>query len=857
MVEDKNRPGNKAEKVSSATRVIVKRRERGEADKIEVSLETKTATPDGETLPAGLAVDDSVELLPTVESGRYAIEVEIARGGMGRILSARDRQLGRPVAIKQMLDAAPELERRFEREVRLTARLQHPGIISVVEAGRWAGGGPFYTMRHVQGRPLDKVIAESRTLEERLALLPNIIAVADALAYAHSERVIHRDLKPANVLVGSFGETVVIDWGLAKDLSAEDDDAGESSAAARRSSADGVTVMGSAMGTPAYMPPEQARGEAVDERADVYALGAMLYHTLTGEPPYFESRDGDETLELVLSQPAASLRGIEPEAPLDLVTLVEKAMAREPGDRYPSAQEVAEELRRFETGQLVGAHSYSAMALFGRWVRRHRASVIVAASALLVLIVIGAAAVQRIRRESATAISQRHRAEANRAEVEGLMEFMLFDLKDRLEPVGRLELLELVARRTADYYAGRSAEDETPEATRKRALSLDVIGDVLLARGDIDAAGKQYAAAKIAREQLSARAPEQAQWQLDLATSHEKLGDCLEAQGELADSLEQHRAALKIRERIEVRRAGSRAERAHLARSYEKTADALEELGQLAPALDHHRTALALRLRVASERPEDLHSQREVARSHKDIGSLRRLRGDWAAALEDYRAALEIAERLTLAVPANMTWQQDLSKYQDKVGDALVAIGKPEQGLEAYRVSLAVALRMVEHDPSNADWQLRLAKAHVRVGSALFESGAPQAALREHLFGLTLAEQLVARDPKNAKWQNSLARSYMWAARSRTALGQVEVARSLFEQCAEGYAAHGSVAEDFFEGACCYARLGAVQQAFAMLGKALDAGWRDAGRLRQAADLAPLGGDSRWADLLQRVDQRQ
>src|SRR5262249_19743370 len=143
---------------------------------------------------------------------------EIGRGGMGRILRARDRRLGRTVAIKELL--GERWRGHFEREARLTARLQHPAIVSVHEAGRWPSGEPFYAMKYVAGKPLDRAIAARARLADRLALLPSFITVVEAMAYAHSEGIIHRDLKPQNILIGAFGATVIVDWGLAKDLAA-------------------------------------------------------------------------------------------------------------------------------------------------------------------------------------------------------------------------------------------------------------------------------------------------------------------------------------------------------------------------------------------------------------------------------------------------------------------------------------------------------------------------------------------------------------------------------------------------------------------------------------------------------------
>src|SRR5262245_60857883 len=190
---------------------------------------------------------------------------------MGRILRARDRRLGRIVAIKQLLDPTPKLAAMFEREVRITARLQHPSIVSVHEAGVLPSGELVYVMKLVTGRPLRDVLREATDVRARLGLLPVVIAIADALAYAHGQHVIHRDLKPSTVLVGEFGEVVVIDWGLAR-VTGDDDIAAATAIDPLGSTAADVTAR--VMGTPAYMAPEAARGEAVDARADVYAIGA-------------------------------------------------------------------------------------------------------------------------------------------------------------------------------------------------------------------------------------------------------------------------------------------------------------------------------------------------------------------------------------------------------------------------------------------------------------------------------------------------------------------------------------------------------------------------------------------------------
>jgi WD40 repeat protein/tRNA A-37 threonylcarbamoyl transferase component Bud32 len=440
---------------------------------------TAPATPEG---PAR-AVTAPVAPLPAVDRAVYEILGEHSRGGLGRILRARDTRTGRVVAIKEMLRADDDaVAARFAREAMLTANLQHPAIVPVYEVGRWPDGQPFYAMKLVAGRSLADAIRDAPSRRDRLSLLSHVTAVAGALAYAHDLGVVHRDLKPANVLVGRFGETVVVDWGLAKDVAEAEGQAEPVAAAASGS----LTVAGALLGTPAYMPPEQARGETVDERADVYALGAMLYHVLAGAMPYAASSSGDEILEQVRAGPPRPLREIDPELPADLVAIADKAMAHDPAGRYATAGALAVDLDRFATGQLVGAHVYSPGQLLRRWARRHRAALAVAAAAAVTLAAVGVYSLQQVRGERDEARAQRRVAETALTAAEAANRGASRSLAALRRELGRQELdagdpmralahLDEAARRSGRidaglaYMIGRAADSLAPRRWSARS----------------------------------------------------------------------------------------------------------------------------------------------------------------------------------------------------------------------------------------------------------------------------------------------------------------------------------------------------------------------------------------------------
>lgn len=324
--------------------------------------------------------------------GRYEIQEELARGGSGRILVVFDRHVGRKIAMKELisdLSKAPSqtkdpqvtaIRNRFLREARVTGRLEHPSIVPVYEIGCHADGSFYYTMRLVKGRTMLSAIKRSGDVSDRLSLLPHFYHVCNAVAYAHSKGVINRDIKPSNVMIGEFGETVVLDWGLAKIKGSE-----ETIFVRHDDEEIGKTVFGQAIGTPSYMPPEQAEGNIgeIDEISDIYSLGAILYQILTGKTP-FTGRTTDEIIQKVLNEKIENVVKIEKDAPPELAAIAEKALSKNKEERYTSVGEMIDDLSAYMSGRKVGVYHYSAFESL-KFVAAHHKSAFIAAILIFVI----------------------------------------------------------------------------------------------------------------------------------------------------------------------------------------------------------------------------------------------------------------------------------------------------------------------------------------------------------------------------------------------------------------------------------------------------------------------------------------
>ncbi len=366
-----------------------------------------------ETISATVA-DVVFRFRESSENSRYNREQFHAAGGLGEVYKASDRQLNRTVALKQMKPEHVNHEvgrARFVLEAVVTGNLEHPGIVPVYGLGEYSDGRPFYAMRFIEGQSLREAIdqfhgkqsADHNAVHLRKAgfdslefrqLLGRFVDVCQAVSYAHSRGVLHRDLKPGNVMLGKFGETLVVDWGLAKVKGKADPEKQISENAADSNSGEdaGFTIDGRPYGTPAYMSPEQARGEVrqLGAETDVYSLGATLYHLLNGVTPH-AGVPFSEILQQVQSKtlrpPAPVISGI----PQQLTAICQKAMSFDPANRYSNSKDLGEDIERYLADEAVGALRETFIVKSLRWMRKNLVLVVASSAAALLLATIGVA----------------------------------------------------------------------------------------------------------------------------------------------------------------------------------------------------------------------------------------------------------------------------------------------------------------------------------------------------------------------------------------------------------------------------------------------------------------------------------
>jgi tRNA A-37 threonylcarbamoyl transferase component Bud32 len=442
----------------------------------------------------------------------------IARGGMAQIFSGEDRRLGRTVILKAPREGddlpagmAEMFQRRLTAEARILAKLQHPSIVTIYELGKATVGWPFCVLEKVDGTSLrDRLdeLAEAEAVSgkpctrERLELLSNLVAVAEALAYAHEHRVVHRDCTPNNILLGKRGEATLIDWGIARDLEAPGGATDPSLGVADAAATSGVTI---SAGTPPYLPYEQTQGRRPDPSFDVYSFGITLYEVVAGRTPFpWQHVSAPDARIQQLAAFLDWLKTGEPVPPAmprdpELSGIIARAMAPTPGERF-TADELVRALKQYLTGDLVFSHRYSITGRLARWARAHRAITVALVS--LALFAIGGVLVW-------AQLSRRAKEEA---------ELLLAATAAREEASEKGRIAEQATREAEDAEAlaetakreSKDAEAMSREAERKRRFAeekrIEFEQAATRAKGDAEDAFKRYTEAeKIKGDALHAR----------------------------------------------------------------------------------------------------------------------------------------------------------------------------------------------------------------------------------------------------------------------------------------------------------------------------------------------------------------
>jgi serine/threonine-protein kinase len=718
---------------------------------------------------------------------RYTLTRVYAEGGLGRVYVAYDPDVNREVALKELLPqraANPEAWGRFFREAQLTGQLEHPNIVPVYEIGRREEDGqPFYTMRLVRGQTLREAISayhRRRADEhrddpiERLRLLRAFETVCQAVSYAHARGVVHRDLKPENVMLGDFGQVILLDWGLAKLLDRAEEDGDVRGVSVNETAQTNATMAGRMLGTPAYAAPEQAEGriDLIDARTDVYGLGAILFEILSGRPPH-KADSTAEMLRHIVTEETPRARAFEPSVPRALDAICARAMAKARADRYGCAADLARDVQSFLADEPVTAYREPPLTRMGRWARRHRSLVgtgaaLTAAAVLFltVLAVLLEGARERTDQARAQAEanfrlaeSERQRAEDNfrKARV-AVDDYFTRVSENRLLGMPHLEpLRQQLLEQARTYYQGFAAEaGSDPKVLQDNATAVFRVATITNMIGSREESNAHYRKAIALYEPLVAGNPDRPDWAARLAICSSDYGVSLMETGQMEDARRSLDRGRSLLERATAEDPKQVTFRTKLAKVLVNIAVWNVRAGKVDKALAAYERGRKLQEDAVREGTDD-EVRADLALTIMNIGSLRLDNGRPEASLVDYHETLKIQEDLVARHPNSIYYMRLLGAVHHNIGLVHRRMSRPHEALAHYQKAMHGRQRLLDLHPAVVDYQSDVGETLNNIGELqlhLHDQSAAHATLKQVA---ELIAGIARQDPSSAKVKNALS----------------------------------------------------------------------------------------------------
>jgi serine/threonine-protein kinase len=821
---------------------------------------------------------------PAGARSRYILTRLHAEGGLGQVWVARDSDLNREVALKELKpDQAihPEAWQRFLKEAQVTGQLEHPNIVPVYELSRRTDDDqPFYTMKFVRGQtlrdairefhhqnaglhvpvptPMDRGAVSHETGPDRPAnanpisasssgvaaldrlqlrkLLHAFLSVCNAVGYAHSRGVIHRDLKPSNVVLGGFGEVILLDWGLAKLVAAdcEANTLGFSQEAHAE-----ATAAGHVLGTPAYMAPEQAEGrlDLVNVRTDVYGLGTILFEIIAGVPPH-SGKDSKETLQQIIHGETPRARRVNRAVPAALDAICAKAMAKSQSERYETPTALANDVQCWLADEPVRAYMEPLSVRFARWSRRHKPFVAGAAAllatavlALSVITVLVVHAQERLRGEQAKTNAaylaegqQRARAEENfrqaRAAVDeyltkvsesklldvpvmqplrkellesalayyqGFLEAYQDDPSIQAELAGTYErvasITEMIGSKSAALAALQKAteirdvllqNDREPDKLSDLANCYTRLGILQRVTGRPAEALRSYQRVVEILQELKRLHPAESSYDHRIAVIYNNLGNLYDQEGQLDEALRVTRQALEIFERLAQREPRSGEPLFFVAGTLNTLGSLESKSGLASQALQTMERAFEIRTSLASENPNSPEHQNKLAQSCSNLGAIRADLGQVDEALKSYQRSLEIREKLARDNPSVHEYQDGMARTYHNLSNLQLKIGQSALGLQSRRRAREIHEKLAAENPTVIQFLADLAADHNALGNIETDAGQFDEAASSYEQAIDIRQKLVAENPAVAEYQSDLASSYNNLALLQASMGRTD-----------------------------------------------------------------------------------